>query len=96
MAKLSRTYASLDILQEEPKPLITPPTLTLRESYPLSATQAVYPGKQLKPSKSKLESSLFRKTLASYLKKTKQGRDFLCRIREQRAIPQVSNFFTTI
>ena len=31
-------------------------------------------------------------TLASYLKKTKQGRDFLHRIREQRAIPQVSNF----
>lgn len=97
MAILSRTYASSNILHEESKPLTgrlplaDPPTLILRESAPLSPTQACYPspGKLLKPSKCK--TSLFRKTLMSYLKKTKQGRNLLRSIREQRTIPQVSN-----
>jgi hypothetical protein len=91
MAILSRTYASSNILQEDSEPMKPTPITTaliLRESSPLSPTQACYPGK-LKLSKCK--SSLLRKTLKSYLKKTRQGRELLCRIREQRPIPQVSS-----
>jgi hypothetical protein len=98
MAILSRTYASFNILQEEPIPTPSPitTTLILRESSPLSPTQACYPGK-LKQAKHKSgDSILFRKTLTSYLKKTRQGRELLGRIRERRTIPQVRSLLKLV
>ena len=87
MMPLSRTYATLNVLQEEPKS--TPLKLNLQESSPLVPTQSFYPGKLAPPAHLKLEPSLYHKALTSYLKKTAQGGEFLCGIKKQRANSQV-------
>ena len=87
MMPLSRTYATLNLLQEEPKS--TPLKLNLRELSPLVPTQSFYPSKLAPPAHLKLEPSLYRKALTSYLKKTAQGQEFLHGIKKRHTNSQV-------
>jgi hypothetical protein len=62
----------------------TPTTINLRASSPLTPTQAIFP-RALAPRCSKQKSSLYRKALRSYLKKTEEGQVFLHQMKERHA-----------